>query len=234
MSKQLSLIQKGIFLLILSVSHHAAIAYERIIPSYYDFKITGSPLQMTPKQIYAIALAESGKKTENGIFMPHPFAISLGVDKARGVFSHEGYYPNTKKEAEHILQNLLNAGYKNIGIGMMQVNVKANPNIVDDYASLLDPLVNLEAASKVLKWCRGYFEPDQVYGCYAHGKAVKPAGIAYAERVRGYIDTFGKEWKAMQYDVKHGEISFENFLLIARQRQSNTTVLEPKPILIVN
>lgn len=197
------------------------------IPGYDQFQLTALNHQLDPKYVYSMALAESGHWTNNQ-FIPHPYAISLGVDEPMGVLKHEGYYPETKAQARAILSQLLEAGYRNIGIGLMQVNIKANPDIVDDYLTLLDPLVNLSSASKVLKWCRRYDLPSDVFACYSHGSADSQAGQKYAARVLSYSIDFGNRWESTNTRKNSGIYTFEEFARIAQARYAQVT--SPKPL----
>lgn len=203
-------------------------AYTHDIPAYEAFEKTAHVHQLDPKALYSMALAESGLWLD-GAFLPHPYAISLGHDPSVGQHKHEGFYPSTRLEAQAMLTQLLNAGYRNIGVGMMQVNIKANPGIVEDYLTLLDPIVNLQAASKVLKWCRRYAQPKDVFACYSHGSADSEKGQEYAARVLTYAQDFGQPWEDNNALPKNGVYTFEQFLRIAlmtpdkRSKQASTT-----------
>lgn len=203
-----------------------ATAYVEDIPSYEQFEATALRHQLDPKALYSMALAESGHWHDNE-FIPHPYAISLGVDSSIGQLKHEGFYPETKEEAEAILSQLINAGYSNIGVGMMQVNIKANPDIVEDYLSLLDPEVNLSSASKVLKWCRRYEQPADVFACYSHGSAESDAGKTYASRVLSYAQEFGQSWEVQRLKNDTGIYSFDEFVRIYNARSTRTTINKP-------
>ena len=100
----------------------------------------------------------------------------------------------------------------------MQINIGANPGIVDDYLSLLDPETNINAASKVLGWCRRYDEPDDVYACYSRGSAGSSAGKKYASRVNNYAAEFGQVWESHGLVHRSGIYSYESFLRVASDR----------------
>ena len=206
---------------LLLIMTHVSHAYVMEVPSYSQFERMGLEHQLDPKDIYSLALAESGHWVDSN-FVPHPFAISLGYDNAIGQLKHEGFYPESKIEATAILEQLLNAGYTNIGIGMMQVNIMANPNIVDDYTSLLDPHINLQAASKVLKWCRRYDSVTDVFACYSHGDANSEKGQKYAARVLSYSQKYAKQWELTNAIPLNGIYSFEQFVRLSKTRNTAT------------
>ena len=203
---------------------HVSHAYVADIPTYSEFERVGAAHQLDAKDVYSLALAESGHWVDKK-FMPHPYAISLGHDLSIGQLKHEGFYPETKLEAKAILRQLLEAGYTNIGIGMMQVNIKANPDIVEDYTSLLDPTTNLQAASKVLKWCRRYDSSNDVFACYSHGDARSEKGQQYALRVSTYSNKYAHHWEKSNSLPGNGVYSFEQFVRLAKTRsQPNSAI----------
>lgn len=206
---------------------HVSHAYVADIPTYSQFETMGSAHQLDAKYVYSLALAESGHWVDTE-FVPHPYAISLGYDDSIGQFKHEGFYPDTKLEATAILQQLLKAGYTNIGIGMMQVNIGANPHIVEDYTSLLDPLINLQAASKVLKWCRRYESPNDVFACYSHGDASSEKGQQYASRVINYSGQYAHQWEKSNSLPSNGVYSFEQFVRVAKTRSSRYSATDSR------
>lgn len=147
---------------------------------------------------YSIALAESGI-TIQGKFVPHVFAIAVGEDNSIGQTSHEGFYPNSKKEAIDLLAQLLAEGHTNIGIGMMQVNIKANPDLVADITTLLDPVTNLKAASKVLKWCSRHKIISAILSCYSRGSATSKRGLVCSTCIRLSTKICGKRVRETAY-----------------------------------
>tara|TARA_Y100001970_G_scaffold225354_1_gene278246 strand:+ start:9962 stop:10654 length:693 start_codon:yes stop_codon:yes gene_type:complete len=218
------------FLLWVPLTH----AYVEEIPGYEQFEATAIKNQLSPKYVYSMALAESGHWL-NDEFIPHPYAISLGVDESVGQLKHEGFYPETKAQAEAMLSQLLKAGYRNIGVGMMQVNIKANPDIVDDYLSLLDPTVNLSSAAKVLKWCRRYELATDVFACYSHGSADSTAGQHYAARVISYASDFGDDWELKRHVKPTAIYTFEEFVSIASERYARSPVTtRPKAPVVIS
>ena len=192
---------------------HVSHAYVSDIPTYSQFERMGAAHQLDAKDVYSLALAESGHWVDTE-FVPQ--------------LKHEGFYPETKLEAKAILRQLLKAGYTNIGIGMMQVNIKANPDIVEDYTSLLDPMTNLQAASKVLKWCRRYKSSKDVFACYSHGDARSEKGQQYASRVVTYSDKYAHQWEKLHSLPSNGVYSFEQFVRVAKIRSSRYSATDSR------
>jgi hypothetical protein len=172
--------------------------------------------------LYAIALKESGK-TVDGKFAPHPYAIGIGVDKSIGQLGHHGLYFDSKEEAVHALQSLLAAGYINLGLGMMQVNIMANPGIVDNYADLFDAEVNISAAGKVIQYCKRFGSLDRLLSCYSHGDPNSVGGKRYANKVFSYQDEYGKRF-AQAYKP-NGQLTYQQFLQFTQYRSNPPTLL---------
>ena len=174
------------FLLLLGVTFSSAtFAVMGSVPNYPVWYEASTRTNLSVETIYAMALAESGK-TIDGQFIPHPYAIALGVDESVGQYKHEGFYPDTLEEAQAILTGLLNAGYKNIGIGIMQINFRENSHLVDDPLVLLDPVVNLETSLLVINQCRKGSTYDRILSCYSKGRYESDEGKQYANKVRQY------------------------------------------------
>lgn len=91
--------------------------------------------------LYSVALAESASGKGGGMAGPSPLAIRAGKD---------AFYPQTRHEAEQILQKLLAAGRKNVDVGVMQINLRWHGDRVSSPYELFDPNVNLKVASEIL------------------------------------------------------------------------------------
>lgn len=180
--------------------------------------------------LYAIALAESGK-TIDGEFVPHPFAIAVGKDKSIGQMQHEGFYPASKKEAIDILAQLLADGHTNIGIGMMQINIKHNPDIVPNITMLLDPVINMNAALKVLKWCTQHERISAILSCYSHGSPSSKRGLLYAQKVNQYAHKYSQERFATP---PLGQLTYAQLLSVMKKRTDSRLKRRPAPIQIIN
>lgn len=187
----------SLFLILASLSSQVALAQ---LPLFNDWIGASRRIGLDPSLLYSMALAESGK-TVDGKFVPHPFAIAVGVDKDVVQLQHEGYYPETYEQAKAILENLLNAGYKNIGVGMLQINLKANSHLVDDPIKLLDPQYNLEIAQKVIEQCSQDRTLVEMLSCYSHGLYDSPKGLQYANKVFEYQNQYGAPFIKRQQPV---------------------------------
>jgi len=91
----------------------------------------------------------------------------------------------TRREAERELRRLRYSGLRNIDVGAMQVNVRWNGDLARTPEDLLDPGVNLWAATQVIRECQSRVGPlvQDVISCYHSGHANNARGQAYAQRV---------------------------------------------------
>lgn len=210
--------------LLLSFQSQAELS--RYVPPHAIWADNALEVNIPVEILYSIALAESGK-TIKGQFIPHPYAIAVGKEASVGQLEHQGFYPNSKTEALLLLESLLTRGHRNIGIGMMQLNIKANPDIVDDYATLLDPEINLKAALKVIKWCARHKTIDAILACYSHGKPDSEKGLAYAGTVRRYRQDYGQYFVSQ---IKPGQLTYAQLLSIFPNRSTNFKI--PNPVSI--
>lgn len=179
---------------------------------------------------YSIALAESGK-TIDGQFIPHAFAIAVGKDLSIGQAQHIGFYPTSKEEAIDILAELLADGHTNIGIGMMQINIKQNPDVVSDVTSLFDPETNLKAAYTVLKWCSKHESIRAILSCYNRGSSTSVEGLEYADRVLHYQQKYASK---VFEKPPIGELSYAQLLALMKNRASSPQTRRSTPIQIIN
>ena len=165
---------------VMSLTVHAGFLPQA--PASTFIKVAGEH-DLQPELLYAIALKESGY-TVNQRFQPHPYALGIGYDPDVGQLQHDGVYPETLEEARSILKQLLDAGYSNVGIGLMQINIGANRKIIDDPLKLLDPAYNLTVASKVLRYCQRFGrDAANMLSCYRTGSTESDTGQRYAKSV---------------------------------------------------
>jgi soluble lytic murein transglycosylase-like protein len=181
---------------------HAALPYQawETYAAKYDLSV---------QLLYAIALKESGK-TVDGEFKPHPYAIGIGVHKSLDQLSHQGLYFDSKEEAVYALQELLKAGYLNLGLGMMQINIMANPDIVENYADLFEPEINIQAAGKIIEYCKRFGTVDRLLSCYSHGNPNAEGGKRYAATVFNYQNEYGKRFARLR--TPQGQLTYQQFL----------------------
>lgn len=163
------------------------------VPEFSHWLEASRDVGVEPSLLYSMSLAESGK-TIDGHFIPHPYAIAVGKDLSIGQTHHEGYYPETYDQAKVILKNLLAAGYINIGVGIMQINIRENSHLFDDPTDLLDPSYNISIAKKVIDQCSNNKSVTQMLSCYSHGRYDSEKGRKYAERVFTYENQYGQTY----------------------------------------
>lgn len=215
-------------LFLMSFSLSASVSHA--IPSHKEWAQFSAMTTIPIDILYALALMESGK-TIDGEFIPHPYAIAVGKDESIGQMQHEGFYPASKKEAVSLLAQLLADGHTNIGIGMMQINIKANPGIVEDITTLLDPVTNFTASAKVLKWCSKHKFINAILSCYSHGAHDSQQGLAYANKVRAYEKKYAER---VFESPPIGQLTYAQLLSVMnKQRSSVNVVRQPSPVQII-
>ena len=117
-----------------------------------------------PYLLYALALRESRRKSEDGLVRPHPYAIRTNGSNP------EVHYPSSRVEAEKILKRLL-ARTDNVDVGILQVNVKYHGSKVTSPADLLDYRTNIRVAARILVEAMGSTtDPIIGVGRYHHWK----------------------------------------------------------------
>jgi hypothetical protein len=148
--------------------------------------------QIEPEFFYAVALKESGK-IYNKSFIPSPYAIGIGVDKSIGQMKHVSLYPKDKTEAEEVLSQLIASGYKNLGIGMMQISWLYHSDKVNNALELLDININMDVAGQILKACKKRNKTNlRTLSCYSYGEGDDPNGLIYAHKASDYANTYGQ------------------------------------------
>lgn len=180
--------------------------------------------------LYAMALKESGK-TVDGEFKPHPYAIGIGVHTSLGQLGHQGMYFDSKEEAVYALQALLQAGYTNLGLGMMQVNIMANPEIVDNYADLFEPEINMKAAGEVIEYCKRFGTINRLLSCYSHGDPDAEGGKVYAAKVFNYQNEYGKRFESIL--KRQGQLTYQQFLKFTQYKTVSTNTSPVRQVKMV-
>jgi hypothetical protein len=144
--------------------------------------------------VYGMALVESGRYNVKNEFIPWAFAIGVGPESSIGQLKHESLYPATFAEAKEMLHELLAKGHTNLGLGMMQINIAQNPNLVEDPVHLFDPVTNMKAASKIIKQCNRNRTDIEMLSCYSHGRYESVKGAKYAKQVFNFEDRFASSF----------------------------------------
>ena len=105
------------------------------------FDRVGQESQLDPHLLYSVALAESARGGNQGI-APSPWTLRVA--------DQPGYYANSREEAVARLREL-QASYRSIDIGLMQVNTRWNGHRVSDVETLLDPETGLRVGATILQ-----------------------------------------------------------------------------------
>lgn len=120
------------------------------------FEQVGEEFQIDPLLLYSISLSESGYAPSRREDARQPWPWTIGSAKGPK-------FAASKEDAEKALENLKKRGFKNIDVGLMQVNIfwhKDKLNEVD----LFDPLENLRAGARILKHALDSAKGDLVTG----------------------------------------------------------------------
>lgn len=97
---------------------------------------------LPPGLLKAIALAESGRRLENGkAVRPWPWTVT-----AEG----RGRFLTTKTEALAAIEGLHERNIRNIDVGCMQVNLHHHPTAFASLEEALDPTANAQYAARFL------------------------------------------------------------------------------------
>lgn len=131
---------------------------------------------LAPEVFRAIAERESMRSDAPGGPRPWPWVVR----DREGAF----YFESRQDAAAHLRQRLDN-GWTNVDVGGMQVSVRWHQNLVRSPEDLLDPAVNLWAATQVLVECRRRFgsELRAITGCYHAGHPGKAHAQTYSNWV---------------------------------------------------
>jgi hypothetical protein len=132
--------QKALKALALAVSILSA-------PVASAFSLEGTIWSKAPNQtdaslLYAIALTESKKMdASKKTVTPWPWAVH---------FQNKGYYFDSREEAEAFVTDKIQRGYRNIDIGVMQVNYRWHGHRVKDPMDLFDLATSIRVAEEIL------------------------------------------------------------------------------------
>lgn len=157
---------------------------EREVPHLYRLIATRTAVPY--KVLYAVSLAESGHPAPtNGEFRPWPWSLNVGGEPARFA---------SKDEALAALVRAIDAGRRNIDIGLGQVNYRWNGHLFPTLDGALDPSANLAAATRVLRRELDACTP-RLWTCAIrryHSPGARPDQVrradAYLRRVLWYLE----------------------------------------------
>ena len=128
--------------------------------------------------LFAIALAESGKKRLSGKLLPWPWTLNI---------SGESHFFDTKFAAVRKAKAAINDGMDNVDIGLMQVNWRYHNHRFDDLASAFDAYINLEVGAAVLRDCFGRTKDWLTAASCYHAPSNPTRGQLYLERVETFL-----------------------------------------------
>lgn len=106
-----------------------------------DLKTIAARHGLDPVLLYSVALAESARVVDGAKVAPWPWTIRSSRYGPR--------YFSSREMAETHLRELLEAGVKNIDVGLMQINLRYH-KIADPYR-LLDPEHNIDLGARILR-----------------------------------------------------------------------------------
>lgn len=121
--------------------------------------------------LYAVALAESGRKLASGAVRPWPWTLNV---------AGRPYRYATRREAFRALEGFLAQGEMLIDIGLMQINWRYHRDTLGTPWQALDPYHNLRVGAALLK--RRYRLDGDWWAAIGHYH--RPAGGQRAERYR--------------------------------------------------
>lgn len=151
---------------------------------------------------YSLLLQESGR---NG----KPWKWTLN-------HNGKGMYFDSRNEARKYLSEAIEKGDKNIDVGLSQINIRWNGELVKNPLNLLEPKINIAVSAKILKDCMNRFsELRKGLSCYHAGRVVKH-GMKYAEKVIKRAEKYGHVSSDTNYNQSVGK-----FLI--KQSESNET-----------
>lgn len=120
------------------------------------FEQVGEEFQIDPLLLYSISLTESGyaPTKKQDARQPWPWAVGMASGAK---------FPASKEDAEKTLSNLKKRGYKNIDVGLMQVNIFWHKDKLNQ-EDLFNPLENLRVGAQILKKALDSANGDLVTG----------------------------------------------------------------------
>ena len=110
------------------------------IPRYYHVYATkhGVPVEV----FFSVVFIESGRKIK-GRHLPWPWTLNV---------NHKAYYYDNKEQALAALKQFLQNPKNTIAVGLGQIYLPSHGKKFEDPLSLLDPHVNLDFASQLLRY----------------------------------------------------------------------------------
>ncbi|NKC01797.1 MAG: transglycosylase SLT domain-containing protein [Pseudomonadales bacterium] len=151
--------------------------------------------------LYAIALRESGTSfNQTRPYRPYPWTMNI---------DHKAHFYDSKGEMIRALKAEVEAGNKNVAVGMYQIHLRYNSHLVNHPIELVDPETNLVTASEVLRDCgTRYKTTEGVLSCYYSGDLDaegKDYALGVVELARKWGRPFDVGDSCVQYSVHEYE-----------------------------
>ncbi len=124
---------------------------------------------------YSIALAESGRSTENFGFKVWPWALNI---------NRESHYPESNQAALKLIEEAIDQGSDRFDVGLMQVSWRFHKATFQSNANYaLDVGANIRAGAKIFsEFLTQTDDIWQAVGFYNAGASNKPSSIKAAKR----------------------------------------------------
>lgn len=131
--------------------------------------------ELDPVVLYALALQESRRLRPDGNVRPWPWTLH-----AKG---HGAMYFDDYDQALEKLETLIDAGVRNVDIGMMQINWGANGHLLPDPAKLLQPQYNIDVGATILRLNLNQHQGDLRQAIAHYHSPSRDRGDRYAQSV---------------------------------------------------
>ncbi len=154
----------------------ASIGHADLVPTGYQQ--IARLYQIPASVLYAVALTESGKTIQTGIFRPWPWTLNVAGQPKRF---------KTFQAACAEIQHQLRHGVRSIDIGLMQLNWRWHRQRLKQPCQALQPYTNLHHGAALLKAAFATKHSWLDAAGYYHSPGLKPRqrlrAKAYAQRV---------------------------------------------------
>ncbi len=106
------------------------------------FRKVAEEFEVPAVVLYAVACVESAKHSTTEANKPWPWTLTIAGERR--------HYP-TREAAQADLDNVLELGISNIGVGLMQINWRRYHGLLGDPSRALDPVYNLRIGASILR-----------------------------------------------------------------------------------
>lgn len=190
--------QTGVVMLITSMSHiqpSAVLATDDIplsgVLAATPWATAAEAFGLEVELLYGVALAESRRVLDRHLSAPWPWTLNI---------SGQGFYFDTRAEAEQALSKALTSSKGNIDVGPMQINTRYHTWRVGDPLLLLDPEVNLRIGAAILAESLARdSDPVIAVGLYHAGSITTPGKRERAERYGSQVLAIVSALKGLRF-----------------------------------